>query len=599
MPKKISLLWLTTISLIGLVVVSSGLILFLSLGLAQKNTSKLVSDKASLIVSSVAQRIVSILAPAEHQLAFIEDLIKQGQIDLQHEDQIVNSFNSALSGSQDIATLIFLSPDKRSTLVSQAVNNKLYTNSSDWQAMPFVNELINLVRPQWLAPVYVGEIKQTVITYSRPIFIDNKYNGVLLATVHIAKLAEHFKALTSKYDATPFILYGRDKVLVSSAASTFNSNQMASYPKSISWASNLTSLENSEDPVLKEIWSADNTSTLTKNLPSGFKARRLGRDQFDDDYLFYYQQIDKFGEIPWLLGCYFSNESFASEFELIKKALYLCLAVVLLASIFAIWFSRVLSRPILDLSDAAQKVYRRDLSEIPVLKGSPVAEFNLAARSFNHMVRGLKDKQAMQETFHKYVPKVMASEILSKGMIKPQTKLTTTLFTDIAGFSSMSEHMTPEAVIDFLNQYFAAMVIPIEKYNGVIHQFQGDAILATFNLPKDDEHHAFNAVSAALEMINVSHAQAFGDYESVYTRIGINTGDAVCGTIGGESRLGITVHGDQVNLAARIEQLNKQFNTQILVSASTYNLTYDLFNYRYIGEVPVRGRIESVIVYTL
>ena len=599
MPKKISLLWLTTISLISLVVVSSGLILFLSLGLAQKNTSKLVSDKASLIVSSVAQSIVSILSPAEHQLAFIEELIKQGQVDLQQEDQVIDSFNSALSGAQDIATLIYLSPNKRAVLVSQAVSDGLYSQTSDWQAVPFVNQLINQVRPQWLAPVYVGEIQRTVITYSRPIFIDNKYKGVLLATVHIAKLAEHFKGLTSKYDATPFILYGRDKVLVSNVMPASKNKPTDLYPKSITWASNLISIEDSEDPILKQIWSAENARTLTKNLPRGFKARLLWQDGMDNDYLFYYQQIDKFGEVPWLLGCYFSNESFASEFELIEKAFYLCLAVVLLASLFAIWFSRVLSRPILDLSDAAEKVYRRDLSEIPVLKGNPVMEFNKAAHSFNHMVRGLKDKQAMQETFHKYVPKVMANEILSKGMIKPQTKLTTTLFTDIAGFSSMSEQMTPEAVIDFLNQYFAAMVIPIEKYNGVIHQFQGDAILATFNLPKDDEHHAFNAVSAAIEMVNVSHTQAFGQYHSVYTRVGINTGDAVCGTIGGESRLGITVHGDQVNLAARIEQLNKQFDTQILVSASTYNLTHDLFNFTYIGEVPVRGRIESVTVYTL
>ena len=205
----------------------------------------------------------------------------------------------------------------------------------------------------------------------------------------------------------------------------------------------------------------------------------------------------------------------------------------------------------------------------------------------------------MQETFVKYVPKVMASEILSKGVVKPQTKVTTTLFTDIAGFSTMSEMMTPEEIIEFLNLYFAAMVIPIEKYNGVIHQFQGDAILATFNLPKDDERHASHAVCAAVEMLNVSRKQHFGAHQGVITRIGINTGEAVCGTIGGESRLGITVHGDEVNLAARIEQLNKKFDTQILVSASTYDLTCNEFNYRYVGEVPVRGRIQSVMLYTL
>ena len=599
MSKRISLLWLTTISLIGLVVLSSGSILFVSLGLAQKNTSKLASDKASLIVTSVADQIVSILSPAEHQLAFIEDRIKQGQIDLQSEEQVVNSFKLALSGSQDVATLIYLNPQKRAILVSQAVNDTLYNDSSDWQAMPFVNELINQVRPKWLSPVYVGEIDQTVITYARPVYMDNRYRGVLLATVHIANLAEHFRGLSLKYDATPFILYGEDKVLVSRQTPVKENAGSGSYPQSISWASNLVSLKDTKDPVLKQIWTPDDAITLTRNLPSGFEARLVWDESLDSNYLFYYQKIDNFGEVPWTVGCYFSDEDFATEFELIENALYLCIAVLLLASLVALWFSRALSRPILALSDAAEKVYRQDFSRVPELKGSQILEFNQAARSFNHMVKGLKDKKKMQETFIKYVPKVMASEILSKGVVQPQTKLTTTLFTDIAGFSTMSEMMTPEDIIEFLNQYFAAMVIPIEKYNGVIHQFQGDAILATFNLPKDDEHHAYNAVSAAVEMLKVSQAQAFGDYHSIHTRIGINTGDAVCGTIGGESRLGITVHGDEVNLASRIEQLNKEFDTQILVSASTYQLTHDQFNYRYVGEVPVRGRIKPVMLYTL
>ena len=599
MAKKFSLLWITTVSLVSLVIISSGLILFLSLGLAQKNTSKLISDKASLIVSSVTGRIVNTLSPVEHQLAFIEDRIKQGQVDLNSEGQIMASLHLALSGSEDIATLIYVSPDKHATLVSQATQAALFTESIDWQDMPFIDELINQVRPKWLAPVFVGDIGQTVITYSRPVYIENRYKGVLLATVHIAKLSEHFKALASKYNATPFILYGKDKILVSNAAPASEIKSSESYPNSINWASNLVSIENSTDPVLKQMWSENSTRAITKKIPQGFKARLLRQDGMLDDFLFYYQEIDKYGEVPWLLGCYFNDDSFASDLDLIEKVLYLCLMILLIAIVFAVWFSRVLSRPVLDLSDAAQKVYRQNFAKIPELKGSPIIEFNQAARSFNHMVSGLKEKKRMQENFNKYVPKVMAREILSKGMIEPQTKLTTTLFTDIAGFSSISEQMTPEAVIDFLNQYFAAMIVPIEKYNGVIHQFQGDAILATFNLPKDDEHHAFNAVSAAVEMVNISRAKAYGDHHGVYTRIGINTGDAVCGTIGGESRLGITVHGDQVNLAARIEQLNKQFETQILVSASTYHLTSELFNYRYIGEVPVRGRIESVTVYTL
>ena len=87
--------------------------------------------------------------------------------------------------------------------------------------------------------------------------------------------------------------------------------------------------------------------------------------------------------------------------------MYLCIFVLVLASLLALWFSRVLSRPVLSLSDAAEKVYRHDLDQVPELKASRILEFNQAARSFNHMVQGLKDKKKMQETFVKYVPRVM------------------------------------------------------------------------------------------------------------------------------------------------------------------------------------------------
>lgn len=599
MAKRISLLWLTTIGLLGLVLLSCGLILYVSLGLAQKNTSKLASDKASLIVTSVADQIISVLSPAEHQLAFIEDRIRQGQINFQSEQEIINSFKITLSGSQDIATLVYLNTEMHAIRVTQSQDGTLFSDSSDWRSEPFVNELINQVRPKWLSPLYVHGLDQTLITYSRPVFLDNSYEGVLLATVYIANLAEHFKHLSLRYDATPFILYDDDKVLVSGQTAVKSTTKSSTNKNYISWPTNLVTLEDSGDPVLRQIWNRDNAISVSKNLPSGFEARLVKMDNPDADYLFYYQMIDKFGDIPWIVGCYFSDASFATEFKLIEQAMYFCVFVLLLALLLALWFSRVLSRPVLSLANAAEKVYRHDLNEVPELKGSRITEFNLASQSFNHMVRGLKEKKKMQETFVKYVPRVMASEILAEGVVKPHTKLTTTLFTDIAGFSTMSEMMMPEQIIGFLNQYFAAMIIPIEKYNGVIHQFQGDAILATFNLPKDDERHAYHAVRAASEMLEISRAQSFGNTKSVRTRIGINTGEAVCGTIGGESRLGITVHGDEVNLAARIEQLNKKFDTQILVSASTYELTCAEFNYRYVGEVPVRGRKKSVKLYSL
>ncbi len=599
MSKKLPLSWLLTGGMLGLVILSCSLILFLSLGLAQKNTSKLVGDKAALVVSVVTERIYSNLLPAEEQLIYLEKRIKQGQIDLSHKDDVVQAFGLALAGTPQVATLLYLDKHRQVTLVSQALDEQLYIENNDWRQVPFIDELMSQVEPKWLQPVFVGDIGRTVISHSRPLFIDGNYQGLLIASVHTADFSENLKELGNRYDTTPFILYGEDRILATPDQASGGLQAENSVPESINWQTNLPTLDQSDDPVLSQMWSSADSYELETNENQEFKARWLELDGLVNDYLFFYLEVNDFGQTPWLIGCYFDEQGIASEFELIEKAFYWALGILALALFFAWWFSRKLSTPVLDFSATAQQVYQDDLSKIPELESSFIKEFDQAAHSFNHMVQGLKEKKQMRETFGKYVPNAMAAEILSKGTLAPQTRETTTLFTDIAGFSAMSEKLAPEQIIDFLNDYFSAIITPIERYNGVIHQFQGDAVLATFNLPIEDVDHAVNAVRVGLEIIDICRLKRFGDGIKIKTRIGINTGAAVCGTIGGKSRLGFTVHGDQVNLAARIEQLNKEFNTQILVSGSTYELTKDKFNYKFVGQIPIRGRSQDEKLYTL
>ncbi len=585
--------------ILGLVVLSCGLILFLSLGLAQKNTSNLVGDKAALVVSLVTEQIYNDLLPAEEQLIYIEQRIKQGQIDLKNRDDIVQAFSLALAGTSQVGTLLYLNKNRQVTLVSQAVVEELYSETNDWSQVPFIDDLMSQVEPKWLEPVFVGYIGRTVLTHSRPLFIDGKYQGLLLASVHVADFSEDLKELGSRYETTPFILYGEDRILATTDPAPTVTQQAEFVPQSINWQTNLPLLDESDDPVLSQMWSPENSYELEPDEDEEFKARWLEQDGLVNDYLFFYLKINDFGETPWLIGSYFDEQSIASEFELIEKALYWALGILAIALLFAWWFSRKLSTPVLDFSSTAEQVYQDDLSKVPELQPSFIKEFDQAAHSFNHMVNGLKEKKRMRETFGKYVPNAMASEILSKGTLVPQTRETTTLFTDIAGFSAMSEKLAPEQIIDFLNDYFSAIIVPIEKYNGVVHQFQGDAVLATFNLPIEDADHAINAIKVGLEIIDICKTHTFGNGMQIKTRIGINTGDAVCGTIGGKSRLGFTVHGDHVNLAARIEQLNKEFNTQILVSGSTYALTEDEFKYEFVGQIPIRGRSQDEKLYTI
>jgi adenylate cyclase len=184
-----------------------------------------------------------------------------------------------------------------------------------------------------------------------------------------------------------------------------------------------------------------------------------------------------------------------------------------------------------------------------------------------------------EKDLSRFVPSEIARQINSlEHRIEPgqcpvcAVREATILFTDIEGFTAIGESLSPERLIATLHEYFSVISAPVERHGGAINQFQGDAILATYNVLVEDPNHAANAVRTALEIQRVLKGRTFGDGGSLKTRIGINSGVVVGGVVGAGDRLGYTVHGDEVNLAARLEQLNKDYGTGVIVSESTCEL---------------------------
>jgi len=176
----------------------------------------------------------------------------------------------------------------------------------------------------------------------------------------------------------------------------------------------------------------------------------------------------------------------------------------------------------------------------------------------------------------------------------------TILFLDIEGFTTLSERLEPKRLVGTLNQFYAAVAEPLTRHDGAIVQFQGDAVLATFNAPRLNPDHAANAVRAALEIQALLGTRTFGDGIPLRARIGINTGRVVHGLIGTPDRLGYTVIGDEVNLAARLEALNKEYGSSIIVSGETcMRAGPEQFAFTQLDEVTVRGRTTSTRIYTV
>lgn len=180
-----------------------------------------------------------------------------------------------------------------------------------------------------------------------------------------------------------------------------------------------------------------------------------------------------------------------------------------------------------------------------------------------------------------------------------EVKTATVMFCDIEGFSTFSERLAPDALVGTLNAYFAALSEVIGRHGGVITQFQGDATMVTFNAATSVPDHAACALKSALAIQDLVERQRFGPGLVLRTRCGISTGELVAGVIGTAERMLATVYGDQVNIAARLEQLNKTYETYVLATESTVAAAGDAFVCRPIGAVTVRGRSAAVEIFTI
>lgn len=222
-------------------------------------------------------------------------------------------------------------------------------------------------------------------------------------------------------------------------------------------------------------------------------------------------------------------------------------------------------------------------------------------RARNTVLRQLaaeRDRAAISQIFGRYVPEsVVSAMIADKGALAPVERRATVLFADLAGFTQMTETAGARGTVDVINQFFDTATEIIGRHNGIVTQFQGDALLATFNLPVEDPEHATHAVRAAHDILASVNKEKFGGRD-LSVRIGVATGDVMAGNIGGGGRQSYTVYGDAVNVAARLEEMNKDFGTSVLFTESTAKLISSATGQR-IGETTVRGVHDPIAVYTL
>lgn len=328
------------------------------------------------------------------------------------------------------------------------------------------------------------------------------------------------------------------------------------------------------------------------------------RDEFDEGLNAQAPIRDRSGAIVGLLEVSFTSQRLHwKQRPLLIGGLLATLAGVVLSILLAGFLSSRITRPLYDLARTVTCIGEGDFEAKPAIS-SRNDEFGVVARAIEHMTHGLRERETVKSAFARYVSQQVLDSVIHSGavpLLEGVRRRITVLFCDIRGFSTMSEHMQPEEVVQLLNEYFECMVEIVFRHKGTLDKFLGDGLMVIFGAPQEDAYQEEHAISAAVEMqrqVNMLREKwQLQGRAPIRIGIGIHSGTAIVGNIGSTQRMEYTAIGDTVNVAARLESATKELGADILVSEYTWSAIRGAFSFRKLGPIRVKGRKAAVQVY--
>jgi class 3 adenylate cyclase len=605
--RRYSVLSVLLAGFIATSVFGVGLSLYVGLGTAIENTRNLWVMLADIDLTSVQRTMHERMDEVEQRSDWVADQVASGALDPSFQYGWTSAMRALAAADMGVMAyglvtgereFIGFDPQDMSEIRRTLPENDLLFSELAHIRGPINNRM---GYPRW-DPYF----DRTVLTSWIPLFYEGQYLGTFIQYLSLSNLSESLIRGREDLPGTPFILIGGNRVMA--------------HPKLRDWGQNTTNeLINGEDiarspiplptihdigdPILANIGKSENIRLDPDDERHNSGIRLSGLDYNDRYHLIVTRQIQTAPISPVIIGMYFDQELFDDEWDRLVLASELGGGVFILSVIVAIILSRHFTKPIRRFASAARAFENDDIAstDVPQLKGSRIREYDDAARSFNHMMMAVHDRERITSLFGKFVPQSIAKKLLASGndsgVLPPQTSEATVLFVDIVGFTSMCESLDPKQIIAMLNDYFDCATQIIEKHGGIITQFQGDAILAVYNVFNDLESHADAAVDSAIALKKEVEQRKFEGL-GLKVRCGVNTGPMVAGNVGAKARLSFTVHGDAVNTASRLEQENKVLGTHILISETTRNLLADPDRVAKAGDVLLRGRHTKTELFT-
>lgn len=580
----------------SLILLAVASVLGIGLFSAGRSTLQLLVDKADIVSADVEVRVRTMLDAGPAQTAYIADMVFRGELGLGTPERMSDVMRGALSATPHVTALMYIEPDGRNVRVGR-LRGELRTATDNALPKEEVDGLFRTTHDSlsafWSPPIWSPELFGAILTVRQPVRRDGRLVGIVLAAVSISDLSRFLSKLFVDDGIRAVLLGEPDHVLAhpSLVGSRFRFAQPVD-------GNPLPRIENVDDPVLRAL--ALDGGEPGETLRPGLAARMV--ETTGGNFIVLQRRIAGYGPQAWSLGVILPSAEYNQQLLRLWWTGVAGVAIMVLAVAAALLIGRGLSVRIARFAEIADSIRRLDFRQAPRLPESSVRELSKAGSAFNDMVQALA-------WFETYLPKGIILQLMRRGGdgVVSQTRTVTVLFSDIRGFTALSDRMGPEQVASLLNEHFALVGACIEEEGGTLDKFIGDAVMAFWNAPSDQPDHATRAlraarrIAAAIADDNVRRVAAGA--RPVRVSIGVHTGPVVVGNIGTPSRMNYTIVGGAVNVAARIEALaaERQGDLECCVYASAETLAAAgaSDDFEPVGLVTLRGVTDGCDVWRL
>ena len=606
---RISVAAIMALSFGALVLLSVGGVLTLTVGANYRNTFDLLGARSSLLVDAMEDSLRAHLGRAQDSVEGVAALYGKGAFEIDDGVAMKSVLAGALVGAPGATGMLIYLEDGtyRGPVRQDDAEPSTFEHIAPKQVtapeiLAALEERRRVEGVQWGS--FVTDEYGVYANVSVPLMRGGVRKGWVIAPVELATLSRITSQLSSRYATHAFILYDGNRVIA-------DEKLAGSGEPTVAASKALMTLDVFGDPVLARFPERRAIEDLNGSA-RGVEISEITVPDDDPGLLAYggedvfitmTKMIPGYGPRPWVLGAYYTRGEVGDEVIRAWRSGVLGFAALVLAVLAAVLLGKRLARPVREIANQAQRVAGFELDQVTPLPRSRVRELDEQAVAFNAMLTGLR-------AFSTYIPRSLVAKLVrsgESGASESRHAIVTVMFTDIAGFTTMSEAMEASAAATLLNHHFAILCEAVDAQGGTVDKFLGDGMMAFFGAPDRLKGHAAAAVRAAAairEALEEDNRIAVGEGRpTLRLRIGIHTGPVIVGNIGASDRVNYTIIGDTVNVSQRLQDIGKlvasDAETAIVVSGETASRLDERVELTSAGKHRLRGRGEPVEVFVV